>query len=302
MQLTNGSTIKYKVVKNHAWATAYPSANATATVPGTSGTGTALYNVEVTYNESGNAVNMTITPATTYTLKVPTVANAVVKATYNGNTANEGGTLAGIPAGASVTITVTPDAGYSLTSISSTPSATVSGTGNTRTLTMPADNVTNLDVQLADNTSSLKRVYFYNLNTEYAMVSAYVDYNGAKPLGAYPGKTMTRLENSNVWYVDVPAGATDITFIGDNGYNTGSLTIPTSDDPMYTAGSDKQNPATGGTWGTYTARNNEYTVSKGSTLTNNTNLFTGITATMYDYYVDGEITGSKGWLEGIGGR
>ena len=113
---------------------------------------------------------------------------------------------------------------------------------------------------------------------------------------------MTRLENSNVWYVDVPAGATDITFIGDNGYNTGSLTIPTSDDPMYTAGSDKQNPATGGTWGTYTARNNEYTVSKGSTLTNNTNLFTGITATMYDYYVDGEITGSKGWLEGIGGR
>ncbi len=297
VQLTGGSTIKYKVAKNHAWTTTYPSSNATATVPGT---GTGLYNVEVTYNESGNAVNMTITPATTYTLKVPTVANAVVKASYNGNTVNEGGTLSGILAGEEVTISVTPDAGYSCTGVSSTPPANVTGSGRTWKLTMPSDNVTNLTVTLG--TESTKRVYFYNVNTEYAMVSAYVDYSETKPFGAYPGKTMTRLDNSNVWYVDVPEGATDITFIGDNGYNTGSLTIPSTTNPMYTAGSDKQNPATGGTWGTYTVRNNEYTVSKGSTLTNNTNLFTGITATMYDYYVDGEITGSNGWLQDIGGR
>ncbi len=297
VQLTNGSTVKYKVAKNHAWTTTYPSSDATATVPGTSGTG--LYNVTVTYDESTNAVNMEFVSAVTYTLKVPTVENAVVKASYNGNTVNEGGTLSGIPAGEEVTISVTPDAGYSCTEVSSTPSATVTGSGRTWKLTMPSANVTNLTVTLG--TESTKRVYFYNVNTEYAMVSAYVDYNGTKPLGAYPGKTMTRLDNSNVWYIDVPEGATDITFIGDNGYNTGSLTIPSATNPMYTAGSDKEHPATGGTWGTYTVRNNEYTVSKGSTL-NDSSLFTGITATMYDYYVDGEITGNKGWLEDIGGR
>lgn len=220
VSLTNGSTIKYKVAKDHAWTTTYPSDNATATVPGTSGTG--LYNVTVTYNESGNAVNMEFANASTYTLTVGSVSNAVVKATYNGTTANEGGTLSGIPAGASVTISVTPDAGYSLNSITSNPSATISGSGNTRTLTMPSANVTSLTVNLNDETATLKRVYFYNVNTEYAMVSAYVDYNGSKPLGVYPGSTMTRLNNSNVWYVDVPGGATDITFIGDNGYNTGS--------------------------------------------------------------------------------
>lgn len=291
VQLDAG-TIKYKVAKNHAWTTTYPSSDATKTVS-TAG----LYNVTVTYDESTNAVDMTLASAVTYTLTVPTVENAVVKASYNGNTVNEGGTLSGIPAGEEVTISVTPDAGYSCTGVSSTPSATVTGSGRTWKLTMPSANVTNLTVTLG--TESTKKVYFYNVNTEYAMVSAYVDYDGTKPFGAYPGKTMTRLDNSNVWYIDVPEGATDITFIGDNGYNTGSLTIPSTTNPMYTAGSDKEHPATDGTWGTYTVRNNEYTVSKGSTL-NDSSLFTGITATMYDYYTDGEVT--NGWLNGIGDR
>lgn len=85
----------------------------------------------------------------------------------------------------------------------------------------------------------------------------------------------------------------------DRMISKGSLTIPSTTNPMYTAGSDKENPAIGGTWGTYTVRNNEYTVSKGSTL-NDSSLFTGITATMYDYYTDGEVT--NGWLNGIGDR
>lgn len=139
VQLTGGSTIKYKVAKNHAWATAYPSANATATVPGT---GTGMYNVTVTYNESGNAVNMEIQSAATYTLTVDSVENAVVKATYNGTTANEGGTISNIPQGATVSVSVTPDTGYQCSGITSSGGGTTAGSLYSFTLTMPGANTT----------------------------------------------------------------------------------------------------------------------------------------------------------------
>lgn len=288
----SAGTILYKVVKNHDWdSTSYPSSNASATVPSTG-----YYNVTATFNDSTHAVNMSLDSAATYALTVTPVDGAVVTASYGGNTVDEGGTLSNIPQNASVTISVTCDVGKSCTNISSTPSATISGSGKTWTLTMPGADVTELSYTL-DNEGT-KRVYFNNNNVEYNMVSAYVDYNGTKPLGMYPGQTMTKLENSNIWYIDVPQNASDITFVGDNGYNTGSLTIPNSTNPMYTAGFTKSSPATNGTWGTYTARTNEYTVSKGTTLENSDNLFTGISATFYDYYVDSEIT-SGNWISGV---
>ncbi|WP_407384449.1 fibro-slime domain-containing protein [Ruminococcus sp.] len=309
--LTAQKTVYYKVAKNHAWDTAYPSSNATKTIP--AGT----YNITITYNESTNAVNLTYT-STLNTLTVASVENAVVTATYNGTTANEGSSISNVPAGASVTISVTPDANYQCTEVTSSAGGTITGSGNSYTLRMPSA-ATTVSATIAGVT--LKKIYFNNSYTLYGSVHAYVYENGNEYLGKYPGTTMTKLPNSNIWYIEVPNNVDYVKFVSGEGYTTGELTIPWTSYtyPKYTAPyghNDAPTVANGGTWGNYlygddNKRTNEYTVSKGTTM-NASNLFTGITATMYDYYTDGEITNSagtasdtgassapKGWIKGI---
>ena len=305
--LSAQKTVYYKVAKNHAWDTAYPSSNATKTIP--AGT----YNITITYNESTNAVNLTYT-STLNTLSVAAnIANAVVTATYNGTTANEGGSIPNVPAGASVTISVTPDANYQCTEVTSSAGGTITGSGNSYTLRMPSA-ATTVSATIAGVT--LKKIYFNNSYTLYGSVHAYVYENGNEYLGKYPGTTMTKLPNSNIWYIEVPNNVDYVKFVSGEGYTTGELTIPWSNSyPKYTAPyghNDAPTVANGGTWGNYlygsnNTRTNEYTVSKGTTM-NASNLFTGITATLYDYYTDGEInasagtssdTGNSGWIKGI---
>ena len=139
----------------------------------------------------------------------------------------------------------------------------------------------------------------YVMDGSLKMVSVKYTYNNESFTG-----TMTRLPNSNIWTIDVPGDLNAITFVGDNGNNTGSLTIPwTNAKPKYTAGSNPADPSNGGTWGNYIARSNEVDVTAGSTVTDGVasgKLFAGITATMYDYYVDGEVdSGANKWLNGI---
>ena len=65
---------------------------------------------------------------------------------------------------------------------------------------------------------------------------------------------MTRLPNSNIWYIEnIPADA-NITFVGDNGVNTGKLDIPGGNTaPRYNpASAADPTIAGGGTWTTYT--------------------------------------------------
>ena len=282
-----------------------------------------MYNVTVTYNESGNAVDMDIRSAETYTLTVDSVEHAVVKATYNGTTANEGGTISNIPQGATVSVSVTPDTGYQCSGITSTPNSTTAGSLYSFTLTMPGENTT---VGATLGTVTLKRIYFNNSYTLYGQVYAYA-YNKDGPtktyecLGAYPGTTMTKLDNSNIWYIEVPSDVDYVEFTSGEGYTTGEMQIPWTAQtyPKYTApyGSyTAPTTAKGGTWGNYiygsdNKRTNEYTVSDGTTMSVS-NLFTGITATLYDYFTDGEIEDSagtasdngasgspNGWIKGI---
>ena len=302
--LSSDTAVYYKIVKNHSWNnTSYPaSGNATKTIP--AGT----YNITATYNSSTNTVDMTYESISKSTLTVAGgIANAVVTATYGGVTVEEGSSISDIPAGASVTVNVTPVTGYKCTAVTANPSATVSGSGSNWTVTMPASNTT-VSATLA--TVSTKTFYFNNMNTMYSMVFAYATYsNGDELLGTYPGTVMTKLDNSNIWTIEIPEDVQAITFIGDNGYNTGKMTLSDSDTwdvnsgkTKYTAPlnhNDAPTLANGGTWGTYLTRNNIYKVSDGSTM-NSSSLFTGISATFYDYYVDGEVT--NGWLEGIGNR
>ncbi|MER2149912.1 MAG: hypothetical protein ABS987_12295, partial [Ruminococcus sp.] len=139
-------------------------------------------------------------------------------------------------------------------------------------------------------------------------------------LGPYPGTTMTKLDNSNIWYIEVPSDVDYVEFTSGEGYTTGEMSIPWDKAyPKYTApyGSyTAPTTANGGTWGNYiygsdNKRTNEYTVSDGTTMSAS-NLFTGITATLYDYFTDGEIEASagtasdngasgspNGWIKGI---
>ena len=270
VQLSAG-TIAYKVAKNHAWDTTVPSGN-NATQPVSAGT----YNVTITYD--GTNVSMTLTQITKSTLTVASVGNAVVKATYNGTTANEGGTISNIPEGAEVSISVTPDSGYKCSGITSSGGGAVTGELYSFTLTMPGANTT---VTANITTVTLKRVYFSNNVTGYGQVYAYVHkLNGTtvtdEYLGKYPGTTMTKGENSNIWYIEVPDDETYIAFVSGEGYTTGELEIPWSthhDKPKYYPGMDRTKPSVGGDWQEYIPRTNEYTVSDGDTM-GSTGLFT----------------------------
>ena len=70
-----------------------------------------------------------------YTLSVASVANATVKATYNGTTLQEGSGSKSVPVGATVTVSITLSTGYKLDS--TTPSGLTTGSS---TFTMPTSN------------------------------------------------------------------------------------------------------------------------------------------------------------------
>ncbi len=309
-----------KVVKNHSWDTAYPSSGNQES----SSLAAGEYNVTITFDSSTKVVTITATSVAKSTLYVQSdIANATVTATYNGETANEGGSISSIPQGATVTISVTPAAGYQCTGITSSGGGTISGSINSYTLKMPAQNTT---VDATITTVMLKRIYFNNNYTQYGTVYAYVynkdgDTITYEYLGKRPGKVMAEPENSEMWYIEVPSNITYVEFISGDGKTTGEMTIPWSNtNPKYIApyNYDAPTEANGGKWGNYVPgdkvgdqRDNVYTVSDGTTMSSS-NLFTGITATMYDYYTDGEInanagtvsdTGASGapngWLKGI---
>jgi fibro-slime domain-containing protein len=294
----SAGTIKYKVAKNHAWDTSYPSSNATKTV---SAAGT--YNVTVTYDGNSN-VNMKLTSVAKSTLTVGSVSNAVVTATYNGTTVGEGNSISNVPQGAKITVKVTPDSGYKCTAVS--PSGT--GSGSNWTVTMPGSDTT---ISATISKVTLKKIYFNNSYTLYGSVYAYVyDKSGSTKtyeyLGSKPGTTMQKLDNSNIWYIEVPEDVEYVEFISGDGKTTGEMSIPWSSYtyPKYTAPyghNDAPTTANDGTWGNYiygsnNKRTNEYTVTDGSTMSAS-NLFTGITATMYDYFVDDEADGT--WLTSL---
>lgn len=327
--LNENTTVYYKVAKNHAWTTSYPSENGTETI--SAGT----YNITMTYNESNNSVSLEATSVAKSTLSVQNnIDNAIVTATYNGTTVNEGSSISDIPQGATVTINVTPDNGYKCTAVtgtyntSSTENASSDSTGKVWTMTMPGANT---EVSATISTVSLKKIYFNNNYTQYGTVYAYVydkdssDNETNLYLGKKPGKVMIESENSEIWYIEVPENITYVQFISGDGSTTGEMTIPWKsgstgyDYPKYTAPygyNSEPTEAHGGTWGNYlygsdNKRTNEYTVTDGSTMSAS-NLFTGISATLYDYYTDGEITASagtasdtgasgapNGWIKGI---
>ena len=107
--------------------------------------------VSVTKASGGIVSLTTVTSGSKYTFKMP-AANVTVNAsfsalpTYSISINASGGSVrasktSGIYAGEKITLTCTPNTYYQLSSITS-PQVSLSGSGNTRTFTMPSKNVT----------------------------------------------------------------------------------------------------------------------------------------------------------------
>ena len=304
--LASATTVYYKVAQNHAWDKSYPSDNATKDI--SAGT----YDITVTYNESDNSVDMIYTSVVKSSLTVASDQNAEVSASVNGIDIAEGSSTGNVLAGSKVTVTTSAVVGKKITGVtytySSTTKSATKGAGGTYTFDMPSADTT---INVTTQDATYVDFYFNNMNTMYSMVFAYAKYaaSGDEPLGVYPGKAMTRMSNSNIWTIKLPEDVDVITFVGDNGYNTGELKNTDSDTwdvsirkTKYTAPLNHNTEPTlanGGTWGSYITRTNEYNVSKGKGM-DGSNLFTGVSATLYDYYVDGEVNGK--WIEDIGVR
>lgn len=158
-------------------------------------------------------------------------------------------------------------------------------------------------------------VYYDNYLTKWAKVFAYSWIGTADSVtytesGAKPGIEMTQVGTSSIYKIQIPYSAnnTFIIFTGSGGASNEGAAI-TGAEGNAVPGQNKQYKSTKadastGTWSDYTERNNVYTVTPGASVTGNNNLYyDGITATLYDYYVDGEYNnGSSKWLTGIGGR
>ncbi|MBU5462393.1 InlB B-repeat-containing protein [Lachnoclostridium sp. MSJ-17] len=251
------------------------------------------------------------------------VDHGTATVSYGGVTIDEGETIEDILVGESVSINVLPEivnkTPYTIDTVTGTydtsSTATITGGGNARTMTMPAGDTT---VSITMKTAPPRTVYFNNYYSKYPMVSAYAWYGTPdqtektlEPLGIWSGQTMTKLDNTNTWSVQVPEGTPYIIFVGKGGNTNSSdtvggvayyhITIPWENtNPMYTAGSNQASPTTNGTWKNYKARNNEHAVYNGSTITSS--VYSSIKATFYDYYVDNELDGSDGtknWISGI---
>jgi len=295
--------IEFKVCKDSSWAGAVPADNVVYNV-----TSANYYDVTVTFTKP-NTVTMTMVASPRYTLTVAdNIANAEVTATYGGQTVGEGDTLTNIPKNANITVEVTPDSGYRTRSITVTPAGAVDApavtkNGDSFSFAMPASNTT-----VTVNTADLEQItphtiYFNNMYAGYSMIYVYAKSGTDEYIS---GTTMKKRDNSNIWELVVPGEATHIAFIGD-GKSSGYVEIPwldtslgAPDNLMYTV-YDKDHPEINtisggtGTWSQFVARNNVYTVTDGDTLRDD-DIYTGIQASFYDYYVDHEIT--SGWMKG----
>lgn len=242
-----------------------------------------------------------------------TIPNAAVSATYNGTTINEGGSMSNVPAGAQVTITVNPDtAGQVCTAITTTPEGIVSNSGGTWKLTMPEQNASINSVTVGD--AAPRTVYFNNYVSQWSKVYVYTKKaNGADGNGAAPGTEMTQVGTSSVYSAVIPGDTITIVFSGSGGStNEGSthITYKTntnygnslpSDYNEYKATNTSSGANSTGEWTTHSDRDNVYTVTPGTSITGNNGLYyNGITATLYDYYTDGEYnSGNAKWITGI---
>ena len=277
-----------------------------------------------TMPSANSTVHAEFSPLMERTLTLTSSAGGTLTANVNSTnyTAAAGGTASATAyKGESVTFTAAPASGnvlqsFVLTYDGANHDVTSSVSNNTYTWTMLDKNVTARATYIEGY--AYTTVYYDNYLTKWAKVYAYSWIGTADSVtytesGAKPGIEMTQVGTSSIYEIRIPysEGETYIIFTGSGGasnegayitYITGAVgnAVPGENKQYKSTKAD----ATTGTWSDYTARNNVYTVTPGASVTGDSDLYyDGITATLYDYYVDGEYnSGNSNWLNGIGER
>ncbi len=247
--------------------------------------GKAMTNVKFTY--SGGKLTVTTEP--TYTITTSAGAGGSLAVSLANDPNNN--PISGSIANEDIKITITPDRGKELDTLtvkgSDNTDITVSVSGNTRTFTMPAQNVT--------ATATFRDAESYTVTANQVTVgegkiriaisgagSATATTGGSASLAAYSGETLT------------------VSTTADSGFTL---------DKLYVNGSQVTSPHTVTISGNVTilaefvagsSYPNEFMAKPDNTIVGNDNLYSNITATFYDYYCDNEIgNGTEKWYTGI---
>ena len=224
--------------------------------------------------------------------------------TYNiTKTTGGNGTLTGASTAeknTSVTLTANPNRGYKLDRTNSTVTKAngdpvpFNGSGDNIVFTMPESNVTaNAVFEQAKEYSILASMVttgegFIKLSLSSGSTnvgSATADTHQGASLTAYDGETLTVSTNPSAGYKlkKLIINGTEYTsaqtiIISDETTNEDEVIVSAEFEPG-------------------AALPNDYTASLGTSITGNSNLFSNIKATFFDYYTDHEISG--GWYKGI---
>ncbi len=292
VSLTAGTTYEFKITYNGG--TKYYGANTTFSATQSeyyfnTGQGNAKVKASVTgdyvftfkrVDQGDGAVNVGI--------KFPTAATYY--AISKGSTANGDFRLstASATAGTAIYVYTTPNRGYQVNTVTATGVSTVNNLGNnTYSFTMPSQAVT--------------------VNVTFKTATSYTLY--AQVTSGTGTVTLTLSAGSTVYSAVTTSGTTQASIVA---YSGETLTISASAGQGYTLDTltrSGTNVYSGITWtvtGTTTVKAtfttkpadpNQFTATLGSTVTNNSNLYTKIKATYFDYRTDSEVSGS--WIRSI---
>lgn len=293
VSLTAGTTYEFKITYNGG--TKYYGANNTFSATqseyyfNTGQSSNAKVKASVTGNyvftfkrvdQGDGAVNVGI--------KFPTAATYY--AISKGSTANGDFRLstASATAGTTIYVYTTPNRGYQVNTVTATGVSTVNNLGNnTYSFTMPSQAVT--------------------VNVTFKTATSYTLY--AQVTSGTGTVTLTLSAGSTVYSAVTTSGTTQASITA---YSGETLTITTSAGSGYqlnTLTRGGTNVSSGSTWtvsgatavlATFTTKPadpNQFTATLGSTVTGDSNLYTKIKATYFDYRTDSEVSGS--WIRSI---
>lgn len=267
----------------------------------------------VTYNSSSRVFTVTAPSETTYAVTFNSGTGGTVVA--GSTTVNAGGTASvNVGSTTATTITATPSSGYTFDkwTVSGTTANVTLGSTNSASTTVTASGAgAIITASFKEVSTTTKTIYFDNSTANWSQPYAFAWVEGgASYLGAWPGTKMTKVKGeTNVWSVEVSTDAIQIIFNDGTGTTnptdkTEDLTIPTDDKNEFY--NHSTSTAGQGYWKKYTksTSSNHFEASLGTSVTNNSNLYSDINATFYDYYTNGEyngkwysdITDDEGWI------
>ena len=297
--LNAGETYEFKIVStydpsNHIWYGATKNYTGTDSEhyfnKGNDNNATIKASVTGTYtfklkreDQNDGAVALAVTypsAATTYTISKAATTNGSFTVSKTSATA-----------GTSITVNAIPNRGFKLSTVSVTGVGTLSGTTNTRTFTMPSKNVTVTVtfIKAASRTITAQ----VNSGSGTVTLSLSATAGGASVAAVTTSGTtqssITAYDNEILTITATPASGYQLDTLTRGGAAVASGSTWTVD----------RNTAVIATFTEKSTLNNEYNATAGGTITSDSNLYSKIKATFFDYYTDNEVNGS--WYSSIDG-